>query len=137
MNLHIASTKQAALSFCCFWLFEKFPIALHTEGKQSIDNDKRWGTVTANGTRWHMQLNLIIRGRDILPPCTLVKSSSESDSRTLTESNHASSWHITIVRYTESHLTGQAKEEIWSTTLYNNGQNMLYQFVERVKLNNG
>lgn len=30
----------------------------------------------------------------LLPPCMLIKSSSESDSRMLTESNHASSWLV-------------------------------------------
>jgi hypothetical protein len=35
---------------------------------------------------------------DLLPPCTLLKSSSESDSRILTESNHASSWHIPAIK---------------------------------------
>ena len=33
----------------------------------------------------------------LLPPCKLLKSSSESDSRILTESNHASSWHIPAI----------------------------------------
>lgn len=37
-----------------------------------------------------LDLELRIRG---LPPWTLLKSSSESDSRMLKESNHASSWH--------------------------------------------